>query len=86
MGMNPQTNRFEELQQLVDEANGKTRLVRPNGDPFPQHWATFRIGEEVVIKGYTFKVAYFSESNIVLEPVRAADLAQRLGDPVDSVG
>jgi hypothetical protein len=44
-------------------------LVRPNGQPVPKHWSVFRVGEEVVIKDYTFKVAYIGESNILFEPV-----------------
>ena len=44
-------------------------LLRPNGQPVPKHWITFTIGEDVVIKDYTFRVAYIGESNILFEPV-----------------
>ena len=61
--MNPYTNKFEELGIFAG------KLVRPNGEPIPQHWSTFAIGETVTIKDYTFKVAYIGESNILFEPV-----------------
>ena len=48
---------------------GVTQLVRPNGSPVPEHWSVFKIGEEIVIKNYTFKVAYIGESAILFEPV-----------------
>jgi len=44
-------------------------LLRPDGTPVPKHWSVFRVGEKVVIKNYTFKVAYIGESNILFEPV-----------------
>jgi hypothetical protein len=47
----------------------KTRLVRPDGTPVPEHWSTFKVGENVVIKNYTFKVAYIGETSILFEPV-----------------
>lgn len=45
------------------------QLLRPDGTPVPKHWSTFQVGENVVIKDYTFKVAYIGESNILFEPV-----------------
>jgi len=44
-------------------------LLRPNGEPVPQHWTQFQIGEVVVIKDYSFKVAYIGETSILFEPV-----------------
>lgn len=44
-------------------------LLRPNGEPVPDHWIQFQVGEQVVVKGYTFKVAYIGESTLLLEPV-----------------
>lgn len=46
-----------------------TQLVRPNGKPVPPHWAIFTIDEQLIIKDYTFKIAYMNETTIVLEPV-----------------
>ena len=46
-----------------------TKVIRPNGKPVPDHWVTFQLGEEVVIKDYTFKVAYIGETAILFEPV-----------------
>ena len=83
--MNPDTNRFEQLQQAFDGESvthrqnrealermlkgASSKLVRPNGEPVPAHWSTFTVGEHVVIKDYTFRVAYVGETNIMFEPV-----------------
>ena len=76
--MNPNTNRFEQLvpQALEDEVEklkatlaGQSPLVRPDGSPVPETWSTFSQGEQVVIKGYTFRVAYIGETAILFEPV-----------------
>jgi hypothetical protein len=82
--MNPETNKFEFLRDQneepgpADTANlgllrkmvqQQTTLFRPNGEPVPQHWVTFQLGEELVIKDYTFKVAYIGETSILFEPV-----------------
>lgn len=86
MGMNPETNHFEELQQigtLGEEQRAEFRrqceelgqsvedsvLVRPDGSPVPKHWSVFSVGELVVIKDYTFRVAYIGEKIILFEPV-----------------
>lgn len=81
MGMNPDTNRFENLKTIDDikselierakilEATNLGKLLRPNGEPVPDHWSVFKVDEEVVIKNYTFKVAYIGESTLLLEPV-----------------
>lgn len=80
--MNPDTNRFEpltpsmaaekrkverELEAKMAELQGQ--LLRPNGEPVPKHWAVFKVGEEVVIKEYTFRVEYIGETAILFEPV-----------------
>jgi hypothetical protein len=60
------------------------RLLRPNGDPVPKHWSTFTLGELVVIKDYTFKVAYIGETAITFEPVGPTLLGEAVpaaGDP-----
>jgi hypothetical protein len=81
--MNPDTNKFEVLKDIVEdlvpaqrlafvEAVAKTataRLLRPDGSEAPKHWAVFKVGELVVIKDYTFKVAYIGETSILFEPV-----------------
>lgn len=77
--MNPNTNRFEELQgtdptthdleQAVKKILTPQTLARPDGSPVPDHWAVFAVGENVVIKNYTFRVAYVGESTILFEPV-----------------
>ena len=55
-------------------------LIRPDGTPVPKHWSVFRVGENVVIKEYTFKVAYIGENNILFEPVGpATKLCKELG-------
>lgn len=56
---------FEQFAELVEEK----RILRPDGTPVPKHWATFCVGEQIVIKNYTFKVGYIGESTLLLEPV-----------------
>jgi len=46
----------------------RSKLVRPNGEPVPDHWPIFTVGELVTVKNYTFKVAYIGESTLLLEP------------------
>jgi len=80
--MNPDTNRFEQLtEQKVAEPSGadtlgvfhkmvqQTQLIRPNGEPVPQHWTQFHLNEVVTIKNYSFRVAYVGETSILFEPV-----------------
>lgn len=68
--MNPETNKFEKLAEKLEwEKDLEKRLVRPNGEPVPKHWSVFAVSETVVIKNYTFRVAYIGESNILFEPV-----------------
>jgi hypothetical protein len=72
MAINPETNKFEGLTcaddlSAYDEA--KTQLLRPDGTPVPPHWTMLIVGGLVTIEGYTFRVAHFGESYLVLEPV-----------------
>ena len=71
--MNPDTNKFEMLSKEKEEKEERMKklfgLLRPNGEPVPKHWVTFKFGEKVVIKDYTFKVAYIGETAILFEPV-----------------
>ena len=46
-----------------------SELVLPDGKSIPSHWAVFTVGEDVVIKGYTFRVAYIGDTSILFEPV-----------------
>jgi hypothetical protein len=86
MGMNPDTNRFEELitgeeKEALEKLKGEfdklgaiesmesAHLLRPNGEPVPKHWSVFKVGEDIVIKNYTFRVAYIGETSILFEPV-----------------
>lgn len=87
MVMNPETNKFEMLQlkEIKEELEGKTvqtpvGLVRPDGSPVPKHWAVFKIDENIVIKNYTFKVAYISESTLLLEPVGIPIIGKEASD------
>ena len=86
MALNPDTNKFEPLiegRPTIDElekaiAAGRMTdlspaglvLLRPDGSLVPKSWTIFKIDELVVIKDYTFRVAYIGESNILFEPVR----------------
>jgi len=84
MAVNPETNRIEALQESPDsDLNAKmeklqeqftaAKLVRPDGSPVPKTWTTFTVGELVVIKDYTFSVAYIGETNVLFEPVSPTD-------------
>lgn len=77
--MNPDTNKFERLHEKelnevfskqISELENKSNLLRPDGTPVPKHWSIFNIDEEIIIKNYTFKVAYINESSITFEPVK----------------
>lgn len=84
MAINPETNKIEpalkelfgEGQQFVPVLPGRSplpgQLVRPNGEPVPDHWPILAMDEEIVIKGYVFAIRYIGETSIVLEPVRPA--------------
>lgn len=58
---------FTHLQGELDRLQGG--LLRPDGTPVPQNWSVFTAGEHVVLKNYTYRVAYINESSITLEPV-----------------
>lgn len=79
--MNPDTNQFEQLRAWpTDELSDATKLLRPNGEPVPKHWSVFKVGENVVIKDYTFCVAYMNAGTIVLEPVGPVIIGEDLPD------
>lgn len=72
--MSPDTNKFEKLTERpslkdIFLQNEPHTLLRPDGSPCPKHWSVFQVGEDVVIKDYTFKVAYIGETAILFEPV-----------------
>ncbi len=71
---NPETNRLEALHPDPTDA---TKLVRPDGTPIPKNAIVFHEGEEVVLKGYTYRVAHINEASIVLEPVGVP----KIGEP-----
>lgn len=70
--MNPKTNQFEQLRDLVGPPG---KLVRPDGSDVPAHWTMLAVDEHVVLKGYTFRVAFMNEKTLVLEPVGLPILA-----------
>jgi hypothetical protein len=78
--MNPKTNNFEPLTEVAMKAASNAlepfQLLRPDGSPVPKTWSVFQVGESVVIKGYTFKVAYIGESNILFEPVGPVEIGK----------
>ena len=80
--MNPDTNKFEELQPATEEQKQqildleaefkrmqKSQLVRPDGTPVPAHWTVLSVGQYVVVENYTFAVAHIGESHLLLTPV-----------------
>jgi hypothetical protein len=68
------------MQKLVDALSSARAaaggLLRPDGSAVPAHWAVFTVGEHVVIKDYTFKVAYIGETAILFEPVGPVIIGQ----------
>lgn len=50
------------------------KLLRPDGSPVPDTWAVFEVGEQVVIKNYTFEVKYIGETAILFEPVGVVEI------------
>lgn len=61
--------RMSGLREQIVEATAKGQLVRADGSPVPKHWSTFHVDEHVIVKNYTFKVAYIGEGTLLLEPV-----------------
>ncbi len=79
--MNPDTNELERLRRSpILKDGGVPVLVRKDGSVVPRHWAIFAVGEEIVVKGYTFRVAYLNEGAIMLEPIGPAVV----GDDVEA--
>jgi hypothetical protein len=68
--MNPDTNKLEHLTitDICKDGMMKSLILRPNGEEIPKHWAIFSVGEIVVLKEYSFKIAYMNETSILLEP------------------
>ena len=67
------TEKFtERLIKKIGEPEPKATLVRADGSPVPEHWPIFKVGEEIVVKNYVFRVAYIGETTLLLEPVRMA--------------
>ena len=63
------TKAKQQIQLLIDEKYKGSVLVRPNGTPIPKHLSILQVDEKIVIKDYTFKVAYMNDTTLVLEPV-----------------
>jgi hypothetical protein len=69
---------FPAQQQDIHEAwksvMGKVEpvLLRPNGEPWPDHWPKFCAGESVTIKGYVFQIAHIGNNYMTLEPIGPA--------------
>ena len=68
--------RREHLQDMVASELLQTQyplvhpsLIKPNGTPVPRHTALFKVGEHVVAKDQTFRVAHVNDCTLVLEPV-----------------
>lgn len=91
--MNPDTNKFERLQEILEDdpqgtmavvkaelENRTAQLLRANGEPVPKHWSIFRVGEHVVLKDYTFKIAYMNDGTLILEPVAPVIVGESGGE------
>jgi hypothetical protein len=68
-GEGTSTGPARDVTQDVSQLPQLATLLRPNGEPVPQHWTQFHIDEVVTIKNYTFRVAYIGETAILFEPV-----------------
>lgn len=70
-----------ELLKRLTNASGMTThsLYRADGSAVPASWSIFTVGEHVVIKNYTFKVAYVGETSILFEPVGPVVVGDRSG-------
>ena len=84
MAVDPETNRIVKC-EVPDEAQAmylknlegaRSDLVSVNGDPIPKYWTILKEGELVVVKNYTFRVAYMNDAGVLLEPVSPADSLQ----------
>ncbi len=53
----------------TEEGGMSMTLLRPDGTPAPDHWIQYKVGEQVEVKGYLFRVAYMNETALILEPV-----------------
>jgi hypothetical protein len=78
--MNPETGKFENLQEEFIKETGMTDLLRPDGTPVPKTWLVCGVGDLVTVerngRSHTFKVCYVGESCLVLEPANPV-----VGDP-----
>jgi hypothetical protein len=71
------TQALDDLKQKAEDvgiAKAKAQLypgqlLRPNGEPVPEHWSTYAVGEEVIVKNYRFEVALIGEKHLLLKPV-----------------
>lgn len=81
MALNRETNKIEPVTAINDSAleeqfaalrdkasDFHPGFVRADGSPVPKTWALFKVGELVVVKDNTFRVAHFNESSVILEP------------------
>jgi hypothetical protein len=67
--MNPNTKSWEELFGAKDVPG---KLLRPDGEPVPDHWLICGAGDLVTVerggKIATFRVGYIGDKVLVLEP------------------
>lgn len=82
--MNPEKNEFEPLtiakcfeQSKLTPEMLRSKLVRPNGEPVPEHWSIFTVDELYEINGYTFRCKYIGKTSILFEPVSPGDVLNK---------
>lgn len=79
---NPEFTSFEPFHFDENEVTGKPlgiQLLRPNGEPVPDHWPVFTEGDVETIRGCTLKVAHVSEKHILFELVGPAIIGDKKG-------
>jgi hypothetical protein len=69
--MNPETNRFEPVEEVkVENHPVQTQhFIRQDGTPVPLQNPVFKIGETFDLKGYRFKISDIQPDKIILDPV-----------------
>ena len=61
---------------IMRDFTRKVAVVDENYNDVPDHEVKLPVKKLVVIEGMTFRVAYTSKSNVVLEPVSALEIGR----------
>jgi len=68
--MNPDTGRFEHIHpELAAKFADQSAILTPQERKM-REWTQFQEGEEVTLKGITFRVHEIGETRLVLKPIK----------------